>query len=762
MKETVIVKKIEVVQAIQNESHDVKLIKGKKTYARVYIDEIKSRNEGEYRVDGELHCVQKNGNKFIVNKKVSSLESISVRTNEKRDWQKDRLDWRKSLNFDITNQIGKVDYDLKLEFTSLKLISLDQKKPDNIQLNGDPRLVIDKDKLRGSPGLCITALVIGFWDSYLGEYVEPAPASVELIRHFVSAALPLDEGSIKWNVINVRASGRFRALAKTSKFREDLDEVVSRELRELLLQTVLHRNQDLYFKVNTQGGAQVNDDRRDIRTLYLGVFDDPSGRLGGAAADSPDFVAHNIVGVAVADPSGQTGCHELAHMLGRKHPGVPLKRIYGPQIGQSQEDDCHPEISEQGFLSNAADNKSIGLHCDPRSSTPRVFEHNYWHDLMTYRDPQWVSNYTYEGLRKRLGLLFVNFTKDKFESKHPNQWLIIGEYDLGRKTGSILYALPTTYETGEPKDKDGNETTSEIKMECHYAGKDKPVIRYVAHRTEAVKDMPTFGIFQVTVDGRGLNEVELKVLEIPVDKYSALGGQNDMILKYLKGEYNKTMADPDKPELRLKIENGRQYIRESGKPMVFFYSVKRDAYLLRFNWRRTIKKATGQQGSQNQGSTDLQINTQIVTTIKCKKPSEDCWETVLVTTRQRGVAWVSPNFVERPGLDEEENGKDLTEPPYSFVEKRSRKIADRKEDKLTYKVIVTSGFTEFELNEQIDQRPKIQFPRSSFQNMKERTAHIDALEEESRNKEARIYKRRVNQAGSFRPLRDKHQKSDCP
>jgi hypothetical protein len=500
---------------------------------------------------------------------------------------------------------------------------------------------------------------------------------------------------------------------------------------------VLHRNQDLFFE-SIAGEDENEDDRSDLRTLYLGVFADPSGRLGGAAADSPDFKAHNIVGVTVADSSGQTGCHELAHMLGRKHPGVPLRQTYGPQIGQRPEDD-EADVPEFGFLSKRAD-RAIGLNCDPRSASPRVYEHNYWFDLMTYRYPQWISNYTYSGLLERINHLFVNFEKSAYEAP-ADAWTVIGEYDLDRKNGKILYVLPTRYKTEILDD-------SKIKIIGRdFADKELFTIN-VQHREPQERDMPPFGIFQATIlSDKNLKEIELKISETPVDKYSAVNSENpgnSVKMAQLHSKYAEYFKNPGSAGKDGVIENGRQHLRERNKDeagtidrlVVFYYSVVRDAYYLRYDW----------------GDIDVQITT----TIKCKNPKNRHWETVLVTSRQKGLVWVSPNFIEQHFDEDRKDEVNRNDSPQSFVPRRSRPIADRKKDKLTYKIMVTAGFEKQEFLPPPEQKPFIQFPRSALRSLDERDKHLESLG--NAGKVERV-KARINRSGNFRPLSEQKEAS---
>ena len=726
MDDELVVANIEVTQAIQNLNNDAKIIKGKKTYARIYFDLVNSNIVGEYKITGKLKCSQ-NGKYF--EDTFDSQNTISIKNIGIENLKKKRLSWNSSLNFDISAVLKSIDVECDLELE----LSVIEQEVSNTVLNKGKFYVknnifkIENKNLVGSPYLYCTALVFRYWDSVDQRYIEPEPAKVDLIRQYIASAFPVAEGNLKWNTINVSATEDFRALNRVPEYREDLDEVASKELVDLLLQTILHRNQDL----NVEG--------RDIRTLYLGVFDDPSGRLGGAAIDSPEFSAHNIVGVTVIDNNGETGAHELAHMLGRKHPGVPDRQRFGPQIGQRKEDESK-EVPKSGFLSEKFGGY-LGLHCDPRSSEPKVYEHNLWFDLMTYRFPQWVSKYTYEGLLDRLGDMFSNLVKSIFEAKSPSKWVVIGEYDLHRKSGKILYVLPTSYQTIETRklndpDQISHEERSaafeleksEIQIQCNYEinGSIESRNIKVYHRTVSDTDMPSFGLFQTTIDTKDLDNIVLKIVDADVDKFSKLEPEfKQKMDKIYETHESSSGFKRNKKIDEFQIENGWQYLLEDvNRYVVFTYSVEDDEYCIKYDWQK--------------------IQTQVITTIQCQKSGEDIWETVIVTTRQKGKVWISSNFIEKHYSINNPRDDQFNTPPYSFMSKKSRPVRDRIKDKLIYRVILTAGFKYYKL--QIENvEPLVEFPKYKYQNMME---IID-----SDGDRATKFDSQLNRSGKYRTLR---------
>lgn len=676
---------IEVIQAIQNIKNDIEIIKGKKTYARVFFELADDAYEQEYKITGMLRV---NGEKKLID----CICPLGITNSNNRSLDQQRLNWACSLNFDVSDSVANTNGNLDLQLASLK--SIVSGKATDLQINGDEGVCeIPENQLVESPYLYCTALVLRYWDSHHQEYIEPIAEKVDLIRQFVASAFPVAEKNIIWNSIHVSATDEFASLNELVGYEDDQNEVVPKQLRELLLQTALHRNQDLY--------GDGEGECRDVRTLYLGVFDDPHNRLGGAAIDSPEFPTHNIAGVTVVDLNGQTGAHEIAHALGRKHPGVPDKTLYGTEIGQHKEDESL-NVPEHGFLSDR-DNPCVGIYSDPRSSEPEIYEHNLWFDLMTYRYPQWISGYTYTGLMERLGTMNAAESKSRYEAG-SNEWLVIGKYDLGRKTGEILYVLPTSYKTiesrlaGDPnklleqEKKVGIKLNgSAMKIRRHFNNDAEPELTPVYHRPAKGKDMPAFGIFQISIDIEYLAAIELIVAGTVVDRFSGKAGDTDKNIGVIINSLDQQSSNADS---LISIENCDQYFDENrASVLVLIYSVEDDEYHLKFNW------------PENGGA-------QIVSTFQCENPNRTgLWETVLVTSQQRGAVWISPNFVSMYDSDDGGYAKPAL-PPYSFLNKKSRSIRDRSRDKLRYRVIFTSGFSKNKFQPEDKLQPLIELEKS--------------------------------------------------
>jgi hypothetical protein len=143
---------------------------------------------------------------------------------------------------------------------------------------------------------------------------------------------------------------------------------------------------------------------RDPGTHYYGIVSDAGGFMRGSAnaiptTPDPSAVASGPTGPGTFgwDTDGSYGDwyggHELCHTLGRFHPG------FCPD--NSADDPAYPFAS--GQLANA-DGAFTGLDVGDSELgiTASALPGTAWHDVMTYCAFQWLSSYTYVGVRDRL------------------------------------------------------------------------------------------------------------------------------------------------------------------------------------------------------------------------------------------------------------------------------------------------------------------------------------------------------------------------
>ena len=178
----------------------------------------------------------------------------------------------------------------------------------------------------------------------------------------------------------------------------------------------------------------------DGRTVYYGVVDDGGGFMRGKAAGIPGTIA--------AGPSGSGnwgwdfdgsyndwyGGHEIGHTRGRYHAeycgaggGVP-----------------YPYTS--GRISPALSGNTAIYGFD---ITTRAIYGPNWKDVMTYCDNQWVSDYTYEGIRSYL--VGVGLQADSIQTVTASDFLVmVGMADLDDNTASLESVYQITQDATVP------------------------------------------------------------------------------------------------------------------------------------------------------------------------------------------------------------------------------------------------------------------------------------------------------------------------
>jgi len=130
-----------------------------------------------------------------------------------------------------------------------------------------------------------------------------------------------------------------------------------------------------------------------VNTRYYGMVDDTIGFMRGCAP-VPGVVASGPSGAATGYFAWDTdgvygdwyGAHELAHAFGRGHAN-----FCGAEDGPS-----YPYIGGRISPSSQGDRAIFGFD----TLTRAIYSAN-WHDLMTYCQDQWISDFTYEALLDR-------------------------------------------------------------------------------------------------------------------------------------------------------------------------------------------------------------------------------------------------------------------------------------------------------------------------------------------------------------------------
>jgi hypothetical protein len=348
---------IEVTQAIQSLDQDVPLIAGKPTVVRVYLSmtgvgplNIRGRLLGSRQADAEIESIN------IV--RFSIADNLSL--------QQKRSNAVNSLNFLLPPE-WIVEGHLKLRVSSLSEAS---EIP--IACSNCSTRAVEVELEKDAP-LRIRLLGVRYRLKNSEVVIAPTDSDFKLAQSWLRRAYPVAqvissvgtlEADTPWpfdcNAVNAQLSAA-RAL--------DID-----------------------------GGI-------DPRTHYYGIVSDNKTEsfMRGCASGIPSGAEPATV---ASGPAGSSSfgwdedgsyadwytAHELAHTLGRKHPGFC--------DGNSKDDNSYP--FPQGSLSEG--DKYMGWDFgDPGVLVKmQALGGSEWHDIMTYCDREWLSRYTYLGIRQRL------------------------------------------------------------------------------------------------------------------------------------------------------------------------------------------------------------------------------------------------------------------------------------------------------------------------------------------------------------------------
>jgi hypothetical protein len=393
-----IVDAIEVTQSVQDLAQSVPLIAGRSTLVRVYISPSRS-GQG---FKGKLTVYRDGAAPVIVNS-TNTMAYTDATLADRRD------DLAKSVNFVLpvtaTNQ-GR---------TRIDLTSLSWTYPDGVWeqwIRDPPNDPFFRRVVTFQPPTEMRLRVIGMQYQLTGHSaVKPRQVDYDLLQSWLQRAYPLTTLTYTWAYIDTGAVVQFAC------------ETVNAALTAI-------RNQEV--------GAG-----RDKRTHYYGMtyFDSRDTQntffMRGCASSAPASADPSIPASGPAGPTYQPywdtdasfgdwyGAHELGHTLGRWHAGpVGGKDAQGNEYGPCQQydvnsnciapptppypcqvavgpDHAYPYPASQLAPSNRA---FVGYDGGDAANSiaAAAMPSLKYHDVMSYCDYQWLTDYTYKAIMRRL------------------------------------------------------------------------------------------------------------------------------------------------------------------------------------------------------------------------------------------------------------------------------------------------------------------------------------------------------------------------
>lgn len=367
----------EVTQAVQNMSHDVRLIAGKPAVVRVYIDPSGLRSN--LRVRGEIVVSRGIGTPGTY---VGSANEVVLSPKQSPGLDAQRRDATLSLNFLLPSP------DEGPLVVQLKRISPVAGGEDFPVLPDGNRVEVG---FVPGPVLRMRVLGLRYTDRRTGQSQQHAPGTLHFdrLRSYLKRVYPVS--AIDWSQSVIDSPLNFAPPFSGTTLPDGSDPLWG------ALLDILHQQLLTIRQADMNAGW-------DPRTHYYGLVSDQSGFFRGAANNVPTAPAPNTVAVGPCGkaPPGHWdqddsygdwyGAHELAHTFGRFHPGF---------CNQDNSDTHFPH--PQGAISHAEED-CVGFDTgDLEQGRPmRAYPHEEWKDFMTYCDYQWVSKYTYDAIYSRL------------------------------------------------------------------------------------------------------------------------------------------------------------------------------------------------------------------------------------------------------------------------------------------------------------------------------------------------------------------------
>ncbi|MFO1323636.1 MAG: hypothetical protein U1F15_06190 [Burkholderiales bacterium] len=361
---TATVQGAEVCQVVQDLTHKVPLIAGKPAIARVYVDS--QALAGKARVTGEIAWKKGTSNAETY---LPASNSIVLDPAAPHPVNARRLDTDHSLQFQLPAAAvaaGK----LKLRLKRLSILG-----GADIPLQGPVSWQVT---FRKAPPLRVRVIGLRYRNAQ-GATRSPEAIHFTYLRSFLARAYPVAD--VQWSqaVVDADFTAPFDAntvLAANAQ----LAAIRSREVS-----SGTHPLTHYYGLVDDAGGQNFMRGR---------AFDVPAEPRPDTVASGPAGTPGGFAGDHDLSYADWYGAHEIGHTFGRFHPGFP--------VGQQDRSDTNFPFFN-GQLADP-DDRYVGFDFgDPALGFDmKVLPGQQWHDIMTYADNQWMSQYTYEAILERL------------------------------------------------------------------------------------------------------------------------------------------------------------------------------------------------------------------------------------------------------------------------------------------------------------------------------------------------------------------------
>jgi len=361
---------IEVVQSVQSLDDDVRLIAGKPTIVRAYVDG--AENAG-LTVIGQLETTRVGSGRSVM---IDSLNSLALVRRQTNSLITQHDDIGQTLNFSLPNEwtaSGRVSFRLARLLRASDRVEL----PCSACSSTNPKFV----SFLGAPPLKLKVVYFAYNVDGVSPFAYPSDADLVSIQSWLMRTYPTAQLTLSSSVVDARAnqlSGHFSC----TDLNDALGAIRLIEVTKGGVDPLTHYYGLVSDKYFLMPGCSIVPDLPDPRVVASGPAGNP--------AHHPDIPS--IFWDKSPLYTGWYAAHELAHTFGRSHPG---------KCGESSDDSDFPY--DRGFLSNSPE-KYVGLDLGNKQDFTSVvaLPGLKWTDMMTYCANKWISFYTYDAILKRL------------------------------------------------------------------------------------------------------------------------------------------------------------------------------------------------------------------------------------------------------------------------------------------------------------------------------------------------------------------------
>ena len=374
---------IEVSQSVQDSNNTVPLIAAtsagaKTTYARAYLSEA-GTPAGVSRVSGTLTAVRPDGTRPPGPISIPSLNEVAVRPGQTLEAARASL--AGSLNFELPPEWQEAGR-LHLELGHLEIEGSQSNFPcegcTNPGVGGPARV-----HFHSVPPMHIWLLSVPYEESAGATPAAPSQFDQEMLASWLRRAYPSADIQISEMTMPVQPEAPGALDEDGNRVRPGfLCDEMNERINAFVATTAAEEPHSRFY-------GMVSDQNKH----FMRGCSEIGGQVGSGPAGSKSW-GWDFDG-SYAD---WYGGHEIGHMFGRLHPGY---------CKASEDDHSYPYpgglIGGAAFNPQMLDTGDAALGGEPDKIPAQVGDwRTGWHDVMTYCEKEWVSDYTYRGILQNL------------------------------------------------------------------------------------------------------------------------------------------------------------------------------------------------------------------------------------------------------------------------------------------------------------------------------------------------------------------------